>query len=159
MFQRAFIVGQWAVCCKISISQEWSQNLFQTIHFSIQTPHSIPSLGVHQFCQTCHAPLPCIPLWMGNFSKYYTAFCKAFPVWESFDKARGSSALSIQPQEKGKALGGWGHLWGTLGMQCTSGAQIFFSPFTPLHFFSWKIFDTEAIICSLFYYPWLFSVI
>lgn len=158
VFQCAFIVGLWAMCCKISISQEWAQNLFQTMPFSIQTYHSIPNLGVHQHCQICHPPLPCSPFWAWNFSKYYTAFCKIFSVWLSFDNVRGSSALSIQPQEEGKALPG---RLGTPVRNCGDAVQVKSCFHLSLLYicFSWKIFNTKAIICSLFYYPWLFSVI
>lgn len=154
MFQCGFIIGLWAICCKISISQEWFENLFQTIHFSTQTCNSIPHLGVHQSCQACHPPVLCIPLRVWNFSKHYPAFC-TFSVWLSFAKSEVvSAALPMQPQEEGKALP---------GDSCRSSGDAVHvrSPdlLSLLYMvFSWKIFNTEAIIFSLFYYPWLFSV-
>lgn len=157
MFQCAFFVGLWPICCKTSISQEWFQNLFPTIHFSIQTYHGIPHLGVQQCCQSCHPPLPCIPLWVWHFSKHYTAFCRAFSVWLSFDSLRGSSAPPPSPGRRARlCLGAWGHPWGAA--EHVRSPNLLFT-FHSSTFFSWKIFNTEAIICSLFYYPWLFSVI
>lgn len=120
--------------------------------------HLSTSLGVQQCCHTCHPPLPCLPLWMWNFSKYYTALCKALSAWVSFDKVRGSSALPKQPQEEGKALPG------RLGTPLRDSGDavhvktpnLFFTFHSSTFFFSWKIFNTEAIICSLFLLPLAF---
>lgn len=69
IFQWVFLLRfmSYIIFCKISICQEWFQKEKNSILAS--SYYSIPKRDVHQCCQTFHPPLPCIPLWVWNFSK------------------------------------------------------------------------------------------